>query len=297
MSEMKIQYVIVQQDAAPSTSKRSVGLVTAVANKDAKLLDTLVLKYNVEGASTTAEKSSKWDAITNEFHQLGGSRLTKEQVRKKWGHLRAQKRKKAEQDMQHLKASIADALGGRAQDQTFEIQQLDDSTGETTTIVLLNNDGQPTDGLEENVIHLDASSAADDLIEMALTESGVVRQSEEENNRLVTQEAEVEEEDSATLQQYQTQEDDDWPSDVHTARRRLKWEKRLRSEETTFQRKHKDIIGKINSYKSKCHVLDEETVALEQSLSHKQQEAQSVQKELERINRVLNRTREMGLFA
>ena len=185
-----------------------------VPNDEVSILRQLVEKFKPEGVSDPSTRTNLWIEVAKEYAEKTGYDISVGQLQKKWNDIKEQS-----EEVRTLEASIAKELGT---EQQFQVQQINEGDQTSTTIVLL----EPEAGRE--------AESKSDLISLALTQSGI--------------------EDASSLHdngEYEALADEILygDSDPGLVKKKLKWNRKFRVEETNFERSKKTLESKIEAYK------------------------------------------------
>ena len=162
--------------------------------------------------------------------------------------------------------------------QTKEYNLIDDTDNSPT--ILTTADGQ--------IVQI---GTADDLMKLALTESGVVQASviEEAVEKLDAKQANKDEEteDEQKLDLDVESDPDTIPSDPVTAKKRLKLEKKIWNEEKIYNKKKEDFLWAIQEYKSEVDNVNNINMLEDAKLSRKRKLLKDTKQQVDQLDALL----------
>lgn len=233
---------------------------------DAKVLEGLVQKHSIERPGYSANtKSQNWTLLAKEYFALTGQKLTAEALKEKWKDLKIHKQKQAE-DMKKLESSIATAL----KKQKFEVNQGHETK---TTIVVVDEDNQIIETTKE---------PSKDLISLAIDESGLEQNWQSPSTSLPANST-LDETNEYLIVDYVTEAEEILKADQDPilAKKRLKWESKLRAEDNSFEKKRLEIEKTIETHKRMHEQSQPEILQLQLELKTKRRKLEEIQKKIE----------------
>jgi len=216
------------------------------------IIDNLAHKYRVDQSSGNVNANAKiWNEIAKEFMSFMNVETTGEALKRKWQHMKNIHTN--EEEVKRLEASIAQELGSGQQ---FQIQQTEVGD-KTETIVLL-----------DSVVEEPKSKPnSNDLVSLALTESGIQENNQEED----THYEQLADEILAAEQ-----------GDPAYAKKKLKWDRKFRVEESNFEARKKDIEVEIEAYKRDHDEAQIEISNFERLIKNKMQKLDEIRTEIKK---------------
>jgi hypothetical protein len=242
-----VQYLIVQE--YPDDNEAMDNVDETFVTDEKNLFEALAQKHSIERPGLTmAERSKNWTSFAEEYVSLTNINISDvDELKKKWKSIKSLKRKRDE-EVKNLHDSIAKAL---SQTQNFQVNQVEDGDGTSTTIVLLDDKTNPQ---------------SEDLISLALTESGLEVQRDDTDHDL-------EDEELA----YEILNEHDDPKLV---RKRLKWEKKIRTEDSAFFKKRTQVERLIGEHKTTFDHRQKDIAQLEFEVRRKESQLSEIMKSL-----------------
>ena len=185
-------------------------------------------------------------------------------MKEKWKDLKIHKQKQAE-DMKKLESSIATAL----KKQKFEVNQGHETK---TTIVVVDEDNQIIETTKE---------PSKDLISLAIDESGLEQNWQPPT--ALSANANLDENNEYLIVDYVTEAEEILKADQDPilAKKRLKWESKLRAEDNSFEKKRLEIEKTIETHKRMHEQSQPEILQLQLELKTKRRKLEEIQKKIE----------------
>ncbi len=247
-----LSYMVLKSDSEPSQEVQTL---------DLGILQPLVVKHNIIEASQDYEKENNvWQEISAEYESISKVSISADILKEKWlefGHLHNYQGNQR-QEVKFLEASIAKELGSN---QHFRVEQIDEGDKTSTTIVLLN-----ANAVEEQhqVQEQRSEKDTENLIELALTQSGIQDQAQED-------EAEYEELANEILRA---------DKDTRIVKKRLKWNKKIHVEESHFNKSKMQREMQIEMHKRDFADHNQDIWTLENTLHNKEKSLKKILSEI-----------------
>ncbi len=252
-NEAGVQYLILQEDGS------FVQEEAFVADEN-KVLEALVETFGVE-RGPTGDRKNKWADLAKEYYSLTNEAPSANALKQKWRALKVRKKKKNDEAVRNLKASIAQALNKPSQ--TFQVRQVEDNEQGTSTTIVLINDEQQQQKEQQQQSH-QQQFRLDPLDQVELDESGLT----DDKNAALLAVALAENETVTELLKVH--------EDPKTVRKRLKWDRKWRVQEASFRKKSMPLVSQIEAFKTEFAEQQKTIDQMELELKQKQQRLQSI---------------------